>query len=437
MPNTLRYNRKNYTEEYGPVMKFERNKDEYIHRWYPFVEGYSKGFIRSIIEELDNEPQICLDPFAGSGTTPLELQKLGKKCFSFEVCPLMYDLSVAKMRTDYTVIGFIKNLNLFKENLISTPINIHNKLPIPDGKWIMEKDGLNKWNFNRSIIKGILDIKYSISLIKDPKYRNLFNIALASILLKVSNVYRNGKCVSYKPNWQQKINYTREEVHDIFLSRLEEVFLPDIKKMQQYKKHNSLYSNYKHCILGDSRKSITFLDNESIDLIITSPPYLNSRDYTDSYMIELKMLDYLKKYSSMNEYRSQTIRSHVQVKWPATNALNISKLKSSIKKIQNKNIDLWNESIIDMINGYFEDMDLLFTHFSRILTKGGYIYFNVANSAYYGVEIKVDEIIAEIAASKGLQVEEIRNARFIRPSSQQKDSIPHLLESVLVIRKNL
>ena len=40
-----------YTEIYGPIMKFGQNKNEYIHRWYPFVEGYSREFIENIVAE--------------------------------------------------------------------------------------------------------------------------------------------------------------------------------------------------------------------------------------------------------------------------------------------------------------------------------------------------------------------------------------------------
>ena len=69
-------------------MQFNKNKTEPIHRWYPFVEGYSKEFIKSIIFELDKKDIVCLEPFSGSGTTALELQNLNIKCISFEVNPL-------------------------------------------------------------------------------------------------------------------------------------------------------------------------------------------------------------------------------------------------------------------------------------------------------------------------------------------------------------
>jgi hypothetical protein len=61
------------------------------------------------------------------------------------------------------------------------------------------------------------------------------------------------------------------------------------------------------------------------------------------------------------------------------------------------------------------------------------LFFNVANSAYYGIEIKVDEIVSIIAENHGFTVHEIREARQLRPSGQQKDLIKSLRESVIVM----
>ena len=59
---------------YEPIMQFNKNKSEYIHQWYPFVEGYSKEFIESIIAEIPYNPEHACDPFGGSGTTPVQLR---------------------------------------------------------------------------------------------------------------------------------------------------------------------------------------------------------------------------------------------------------------------------------------------------------------------------------------------------------------------------
>lgn len=430
---------KDYRDSYGSIMQFNRNKNTYIHGWYPFVEGYSKEFIRSIVNEyktiFDENPKLCLEPFTGSGTTPVELQKLNIKCKSFEVSPFMYNLAKAKMENSYKVATFKKYIDKVKVDLQNTVEDIENIVPLNASKRIVEKEGLDKWNFDKEVMRGILDIKYSINSFKSPIYKRIFMIALASILLEVSNVYRNGKCISYKKNWN-KNTITRIGVHNIYLNRLEKTFLPDIKKMEQYKNENKLMSNSDECFYGDVRKNIVKkVEDNSIDLVITSPPYLNSRDYTDTYMIELRVLDFLKNDEEVRKLRKKTIRSHVQVKWGKTNSLEIDELALCINRLKEHEKEFWNRSLIHMVEGYFDDMNTLFKELYKKVRKGGLIYFNVANSAYYNVEIKTDEIISKIAEINGFKVKEIREARRISPSSQQKDKIEYLRESVIVIAK--
>ena len=90
-----------YFDLYGRIMQFNKNKMEPVHRWYPFVEGYSKEFIQSIVNEQITPINLCVEPFSGSGTTALELQNLGIKCISFEINPFMYLLAKVKLRTSY------------------------------------------------------------------------------------------------------------------------------------------------------------------------------------------------------------------------------------------------------------------------------------------------------------------------------------------------
>ncbi|EKS7870924.1 hypothetical protein QCQ72_005995 [Bacillus cereus] len=424
-------------EKYDRIMQFNKNKKKYIHGWYPFVEGYSKEFIKSIIDELDYVPQHCLEPFSGSGTTAVELQKFKIKCTAFEVNPFMYTLARSKMRTDYTISGFQKNLNYLEQSLSHLIPNIETICPPPLYKSMMQKEQLEKWIFNIETMRGLLDIKYALNKIDDKKYSQLFKIPLASLLLEISNVYRNGKCLSYKKGWKESADLKREDVHTLFLDRLKNVILPDIIKMNKDKKKSGkLFSNYNFCYLGDSRENISRLENNSIDLVITSPPYLNSRDYTDTYMIELWMLDLIKNYEELRNLRKKTIRSHVQVAWGENiPLLNISELENAIKKLEVHRGQFWNKHLLGMIKGYFLDMDLLFDKLGCKMKKNGKVYFNVANSAYYGVEIETDKIVSRIAINHGFEIEEIRRARKINPSSQQKDLIPYLLEVVIVMRK--
>ena len=179
------------------------------------------------------------------------------------------------------------------------------------------------------------------------------------------------------------------------------------------------------------------MDDNSVDLIITSPPYLNSRDYTDSYMLELKALDFLTNYNDIKKLREQTIRSHVQLKIQNLKGIQSKILKATISEMESLSKDsvVWNTEIQNMIIAYFEDMETIFNGMYQKLKKGRRIYFNVSNSAYFGVLINTLEICSEIAENIGFKVVEIRKARYLNPSPQQKEKIGKLLEGVIVLEK--
>ncbi len=429
-----------YSKEYESIMQFGKNKNVYIHRWYPFVEGYSKEFILKIIDEYKKtykcESIVCLEPFAGSGTTPLELQNMGHLCYSFEVSPFMYDLARCKMETSYTMKSFDKYVAQLEDYFFNPESYSEEKIQTKF-KTLVEHEGIDKWLLDREVRLGILDILEGIKKFYSKKYQRLFKVALASILLDVSNVYRNGKCVSYKKNWKTDVNYSRKDVHNIYLKRIDNIFRADLLQMQKIKNKGKLFSNGIYCYCGDCRKLIfEKIPDKSVDLVITSPPYLNSRDYTDTYMVELKTLGYMEDLCEIKGLREKTLRSHVQVKWGELETLKIDELQQAIASIEKFKEKFWNPELLDMIRGYFLDINTLFKGLSKKMSLNGMVFINIANSAYYNVEIKVDEIVCKIAENNGFNIVEIREARRVRTSSQQKGISEGLRESVIVIKNN-
>ena len=373
-----------------------------------------------------------MEPFCGSGTTPVELQNHGIKCYSFEVSPFMHLLAKVKLERTYDEAMLAYYRNKVGCSLKKPLQDIRMVEPVPFGDTVVRKDGMKKWNFHETSLNGILDIRYAIRTeVDDERYRKLFQVALASIIMQTSNMFRNGKCLSYKKGWETRI-INRKDVHTLFIEKLDTIIAEDIRTLssQEITVHNA-----DICYFGDVRKSVESIPDNSLDLIITSPPYLNSRDYTDIYMLELKVLQLVNTHEDLQKLRKNTIRSHVQVKYSDIMPIDNSRLKKCLLDMKNSVTKSWNPDILNMICGYFEDMQLLFSAFSRKMCSGGVIYFNVANSAYFGVEVPVDYIIGDIAEEFGFKVREIRKARDIKTSPQQSKMIGKLRESVLIIDK--
>ena len=180
------------------------------------------------------------------------------------------------------------------------------------------------------------------------------------------------------------------------------------------------------------------LPRESIDAVITSPPYLNSFDYTDVYMPELWALGFVNNYADVRRLRRQTFCSHVQVKWQFERAglpENVLQLISIISKKS-----LWNSTLPEMVTGYFVHLQRLLTELNRVICPGGHLCFVIGTSSYYNVDIPTDFLLASMAEKAGLAIDEVRVIRPFSKSTQQisagnKTAVATLRESLVILRK--
>ena len=422
------YKHTDYFKKYGRIMQFNKNKKEPFHRWYPFVEGYSKEFIQSIVKEMDRNNLVCLEPFSGSGTTALELQNCGIACFAFEVNPLMYLIARVKLENGYELERFEYWYDYIVKERSKKIVELETEF-----NTLYQGEGKKKWNYNTDIGIAVEKLRQVIESISEVIYKELFKVALAAILLDVSNLYRNGKCLSYKKKWEDR-KIVEKDVFDKFDEKVLKELKCDIENSITRTKINNKERLYNQ----DSRIGIANeVDDNSIDLVITSPPYLNSRDYTDTYMLELKTLGFTKTSEEIKELREKTLRSHVQIKWNDTSNVNNELLENTLVELEeaSKEIEKWNDSIIAMVRLYFVDMQNIFRVLYGKMKIHGRIYFNVSNSAYFNVLINTLEICASIAEQEGFKVLEIRDARKLKTSPQQKKTIGKLLEGVVVLEK--
>ena len=421
---------KNCIKKYNNEVHFRNNINEPIYRWYPLVEGFSSNFVKSIIDELDYIPSFCLDPFAGSGTTPLACQQLGIKCYSFEVNPFLFDLMKIKLYKGYNGRKFENIINRIDQNLRMYKRDW--EYPKIETQTLFERKDLKKWIFNKKVAWGMFDILneiHKLSNTAESKYKPLLKVALASNLIDISNVFRNGKCLSYKRNWQNN-GIPRRDIHKKFIGFCRDIILRDVLHITP---NNNEIDNSAFCKEGDARKLVKGLEDRSIDLVITSPPYLNSRDYTDIYRLELWILGYLKTFKDERELRKRTLRSHVQIAWHEEETLKIKKLEKALKEIEKHRGEFWNNSIPEMIKGYFVDVNIILKSLYKKMKINSKVYINVGNSSYFNSIIETDAIIAEIAEMNQFQVDEIRVARYLKSSGQQDSK--RIRESVIVLTK--
>lgn len=380
--------------ELGSLISPQRNQVIPIHNWYTFKHGYSRDLAIILITYFKlPEGSWVLDPFCGSGTTLLTCKELGINSRGFDILPFSVLLSNVKI-SDYDDRELTRELELLKEN----SNNYSAKTVLPDIPLVNKA-------FQPGIRSELLLLKHKIEMIDDPKIRSFFNLGFLGILESVSNTSKTGGFLRIVDR-----NVSSNDVQNLFFNRVTSM-ITDVKEYNNatHKKANSLAK------IGDARRLPT---NRKYDAVITSPPYPNRHDYTRIYSLEM-VFDFVSSNDELKRIRYETIRSHVEAKkkYEVKGYKKPDMLNTLIIEVKRKGTN--NPQVIDMLEGYFEDMYLALLEIHRSLKPKGKVGLVVSNVRYAGVNIVVDEILAEIGSEVGLTPKDIWAVRYRGNSSQQ------------------
>lgn len=396
-----------------------------FQRWFKFKEAFSPSLVQSVIEGLDRRPQHILDCCGGSGTTGVVAQFLGIESTLIEVNPFLADLIESKL-ADYQDIDLpsaaarvIQRADQCKADLRA----LRKRLP----PTFIEPGVNERWIFTKNVAKTIESYRLAISECVDETTKRLFTIALASILIPVSNVRIDGKGRRYRNNWQAR-NITSNNVREAFLVAVSNM-VEDICRHARVRR-----ANY-NLLRGDAREQIQHVNSE-IGLVLFSPPYPNSFDYTDIYNVELWMLGYFSAAADNTALRHSTLRSHVQCAWDnLEDALPSETLVNTLEKLNGVRDTLWNRHLPEMVHSYFGDMQTLLRESANKLSRDGQIAMVVGNSSYANVLIDVPTILCELAHDMGLKTVSSSSARAMRSSIQQGRADKTLAESLVILSR--
>lgn len=401
------------------------------HRWYYFKEGFSVGLIHEAINSFHKKkPLRILDPFNGSGTTVLTSALLGHYALGIEVNPFLQFTSKIKTSSSLSDRGeTLITLNKIIKNSIGGAYS-----DLEGFSTFTHREGIDQWLFNTSVIRRYTSTLICIDKYANPKQKDIFRFAALIAAIKCSNAKRDGKSLRYKKNWKE-LSYSYHHFEKEF-KNLVFLILDDSKKAPIDKKNIPLV------ILSDSRMALANREfqDKNFDLVITSPPYLNSFDYTDIYRAELFLGGFIKDNNDLMKLRLKTLRSHVQARWNEDIKHESAYLLPYFEKISQNKKHLWNQRIPLMIKAYFDDINSVLANIKPKMNKKGQIWFVVSTSSYAGVHIPVDLIIGELAHELGFNLKGIHCLRYLRTSSQQYHQLKvknaPLRESLIILEKN-
>lgn len=394
------------------------------HRWYFYKEGFSPNLIEKAIKESKlNENSLVIDPFNGSGTTTLTASLFGINSIGVEVNPFTHFLSSTKL-INYNV----KRIKPHTEDLIQA-VNKQSESPLLTFSTFSEKTKKDKYLFNSSVLNSFEGGWQFTEQLPFPKVRKIFQLALIISAMKNCNAKRDGKCLRYRDKWKSN-EFDKDSFIESLRSTLDEMIV-DID-LSDVKGTSKVYNS-------DIRKIVKRTNTiDNFDLCVTSPPYLNTFDYTDIYRPELYLGKFIKGYDSLYKLRLKTVRSHIQAKWKNPIGKDYGAIYSRVLRDISDNKDLlMHKNIPLMIQAYFEDMHKVLETLKLKCAPNGSLWMVVSNSAYANTEIPLDLILADIGTSVGWRLKEIGVLRNVRKrKTKYSPDIDFLRESVIIFENN-
>lgn len=392
-----------------------------FQNWRNFKEAFVPELIERAVAEtsaaLGRPVQTCLDPFAGSGTTPLACQFLGVHPIAIEVNPFLADLIEAKLTVVETSVVARRCAEVLSATAALDAQTFYQTAP----KTFVEPGVKGRYLFGAEVATRLACLVQAALQIPEPSIRRLLRVLLGSAAMEVCNATVSGKGRRYRRNWQATTR-SAQALDNAFLKGVENA----VFDVARYSRRPNL--SYE-LVRGDAREEISALGD--LDLAVFSPPYPNSFDYTDVYNIELWALGYLRNSADNLQLRRSTMRSHVQIKRDFGSRVDNPEVDEVVARLRTVP-QLWNPHIPDMVSAYFDDLTVVLDGIKGKLRSGGRVYMVVGDSRYGGVHVPVAEILVAIAKRLSFGLVGSQPFRSMRASPQQGGRL-ELPETLVVL----
>lgn len=411
-------------------------QDRRIHEWYRFVLSYPPHLVRDYIRDFNlAEGATVLDPFCGTGTTVVEAKMQGMQAVGIEANPFPHFASTVKtnwhVSPERLLVKAEKIAQQAYDNLLKNGIddrvichvNDTELRTIPhDAMRVLIKNSISPLPLHKTLV--LLDEINHHQLSEEHKY---YLLSLGNTLVNSIGNLRFGPEVG--------VGKIKQDVPVV------STWLHQVRRMV-----NDLQTVQNHVTpaaaihLADARDLCSVLKPNSIDAVITSPPYPNEKDYTRTTRLESVILGFYEDRTQLRSYKKSLLRSNTRGvykiddddQWVADH----EEIQALAQQIEQRRIELNKTSGFEKLYGrvtklYFGGMARHLSQLRLALKPNAQLAYVVGDQAsYLRVMIRTGELLAEIAEGLGYEVLRIDLFRTRFATATQCD----LREEVVVLR---
>jgi DNA modification methylase len=378
------------------------------HNFHPFPAKFPPQLPKKFIESLTKVGDTVLDPMMGSGTTVVEAFMSNRAAFGFDIDPLAVRLAAVKT-TPLDKAAVLVEGTTIVDNARTMMRNERQSLERElSSRWPVEGQRFIDYWFVKETQLELLALIKQIERVRQAQLRSFFEIALSGAIIaksggvslaldlahtrphKAKLVYApDGKVIMGKEllqNPTSRLPHLTKRLRSA-IDEFEKRFSRNVQSLPEELSHRRKplidFGDAKNLPLGD----------ESVDLIVTSPPYAsNAIDYMRAHKFSLIWLGH--DYGELSEKRNKYIGGESTSDFPFESLPEYT--MSIIQQI----------SAVDSKKGlvlhrYYSEMVGVLREMHRVLRAGRSTFVVVGNSVMRGIDTQTDKCLADIGVSAG------------------------------------
>lgn len=398
-----------------PWLKVGERASHYLHP-YPakLLPHIAHFFLANHM--LVGSDEIVLDPFGGSGTVALETVLSGRNAFYADANPLGRLITAVKTRAIDPAL------------LAAAQLNVREGFRRSRSRTLPDVVNLEKW-FDPKVTSELVRLRAAIEALDNEAVRNFMRVTFSAVARKVSNSDpRFSVPVRYR-NGERRNN---RSVAGLFEAQLE----ANITRISALGQVASLGTASAAGI--DARQLKTpsgeRLPEDSVGMIISSPPYASAQKYVRAASLSLGWLG-LAPSKDLRHLEDQTIgREHyLKASWTNVGSTGIAHADALIAEIAKENA-----SRAKIVGNYLIEMRAALEEAVRVLRPGGCFVLVIGDNTVCGRRFASSEYLRMILEGMGMKtilslVDPIPSRGLITRRNKTAGIITS--ESVIVLRK--
>ena len=380
-----------------------QDRDRAVHDWYRFVLSYPPHLVQHYLEKfgIDRDQQV-LDPFCGTGTTVVECKKLGIPSLGVEANPMAQFAGSVKL--DWTpdpdqLLASAQRIAAVTQRILEQEGDRLRPLPEESQKILLKHSKDRTSSISPLPLHKTLVLLEQIA--KDESYSSHQRLAVAKALVTGIGNLRFGP----------EVGVTKAKLD----APVVETWLKAVEKMaEDLRSLQPLQLTPAKVFQADARQILQVLEPDSIDAIITSPPYPNEKDYTRTTRLESVLLGFIHNKAELRAFKEGLMRSNTRNVFKADDddrwVARHPEIQQIAREIEARRISLSKTSGFERI--YYRAVKLYFGGMAKHLADLRYVlrpsaqlaYVVGDQKSYLQVMIRTGELLGGIAEGLGYEL---------------------------------